>query len=247
MSDGPVVILYEPQNPWNIGSAVRACRNFGAVELRLIRPASAEKERIAVTAPHGDEFIEQHLHILQTWEEAVAGLTHLVAFSARSREERQPRLPLEHAAQTWAYEHERVGLVFGREDHGLPNHAIERCDVLVQIDTASDAASLNLAQAVIVVLHRAFEARHGVRSAPGPTREFVAAEKQQVERMFGQLEVVLESMAFFKGDQQANVMRTFRRIAVKAELDSQELATLWALVAETRRLQAAGSTGTKVD
>jgi hypothetical protein len=30
-------------------------------------------------------------------------------------------------------------------------------------------------------------------------------------------------------------------------LDSQELATLWALVAETRRLQAAGSTGTKVD
>jgi len=232
----PAVVLYEPQNPLNIGSVVRACRNFGVDDLRVVRPASLDPDVVRVTAPHGDPFIEERIVAHEDWAPAVDSLVTLYAFTARSREERQRRLSLADAAAEWATAEHPVGLVFGREDSGLPNAIVHRCDVLITIDTVPDAASLNLAQAVIVALHRAFEARHGVRRPEPARRQFSPADKGQVERMLEQAEESLAHIGFFKGDQRANVMRTFHRVVSKASPDEQELATLWALFAELTHL-----------
>lgn len=232
----PIVVLYEPQNPLNVGSTVRACRNFGVADLRVLRPGQWDPGVARVTAPHGDAFFEENVTLTEDWADAIDGTTRLYAFTARSREERQRRLPLSEAAAEWAASPDPVGLVFGREDHGLPNDIVHRCDVLVTIDTAPDAASLNLAQAVVVTLHRAFEARFGVRAPAPPRRAFEPADKAQVERMLQTAERGLEAISFFKGDQRANVMRTFSRIVNKADVDTQELATLWALFAELERV-----------
>lgn len=232
----PVVVLFEPQNPLNVGATVRACRNFGVDDLRVLRPGQWDPDTARVTAPHGDDFFAENVNVVDEWADAIAGTKRLYAFTARSREERQRRLPLAEAAAEWAASPDPVGLVFGREDHGLPNEIVHRCDVLVTIDTEAEASSLNLAQAVIVALHRAFEARHGVRPPPPPRRQFEPADKGQIERMLGTAEEGLEAIAFFKGDQRANVMRTIARIVNKAEVDTQELATLWALFAELKRV-----------
>ena len=37
----------------------------------------------------------------------------------------------------------KVALVFGREDSGLPNFAIDRCDKVITIPTTPDYSSLN--------------------------------------------------------------------------------------------------------
>ena len=52
-------------------------------------------------------------------------------------------------------EQHRVGFVFGREDAGLPNQVVDRCDAVVTLEAVEEHYSYNLAQAVLLVLHRA--------------------------------------------------------------------------------------------
>ena len=56
-----------------------------------------------------------------------------------------------------------------------------------------------------------------------------------------QAERGMAAIGFFKGDQRENVLRTVRRVVMKAEVDTQELATLWALFAECERVGEAAS------
>ena len=51
---------------------------------------------------------------------------------------------------------EDVALVFGPEDRGLSNGDLEHCGMLVTVPTAPDASSLNLAQAVLLLVYECF-------------------------------------------------------------------------------------------
>ena len=44
--EAAVVVLYEPQDPINIGATVRAMKNMGVRDLRLIRPVAYDLNRI---------------------------------------------------------------------------------------------------------------------------------------------------------------------------------------------------------
>lgn len=50
----------------------------------------------------------------------------------------------------------RVALVFGPEDTGLLNEEIELCGQLITIPTNPNAWSLNVAQAVLIILYECF-------------------------------------------------------------------------------------------
>ena len=47
----------------------------------------------------------------------------------------------------------RIALVFGPEDRGLDNVDTQLCNMLITIPTATEASSLNLAQAVLLILY----------------------------------------------------------------------------------------------
>lgn len=231
------VILFEPRDPLNIGSVVRACRNHDVTDLRVMRPRTLDPERVATTAPHSEAWIERHLTQRDTWGEAVDGLSLVIAFTARAREERTPRMRLSEAIdRIRALEQgARWGFVFGREDHGLPNDIVDRCDAFVTLETSAEYASLNLAQAVIVALHSAFVALGEPIPIVPTAREHPRAPAEQLERFMGQVELSLDAVGFFKGDQRDNVLRTVRRVMTRAELDTRELATLWGIFVEMER------------
>ena len=237
----PVVLLWEPQNPLNIGAVIRACRNFGVVDLRVVRPGRWEPQQMLVTAPNSAAFLDTHVRRFDAWEDALEGVTRTVALSARARGERQARWTVDEASTALARDPEVTALVFGREDAGLPNEIVHRCDALVSIDTSPAYRSLNLAQAVVLLLHRAFEARAGQRAPKAAKKRFERADGAAVERMMQQAERGMAAIGFFKGDQRENVLRTVRRVVMKAEVDTQELATLWALFAECERVGEAAS------
>lgn len=232
----PILVLWEPQNPLNMGAVLRASRNFGVDDVRFVRPRRWDPQQMLVTAPNSDAFLASSVRRFETWEDAMEGVGRTIALSARPREERQPRWTVAEAVERIAADPAPCALVFGREDSGLPNHIVHRCDALVSIDTAPEYRSLNLAQSVVLLAHRAFEARAGQRAPVAAKRRFEAADAQAVERMMQQAERGMEAIGFFKGDQRANVVRTVRRVVTKASLDTQELATLWALFAECERV-----------
>lgn len=231
------VVLWEPQDPLNIGSVIRVCRNCGIDDLRLVRPASFDLARMTITAPHSAAWIEQHVAVFDSFGDAIEGTTRAWALTARSREERTGRSRLDAALDTIAAlpTTADVAFVFGREDSGLPNAIVERCGNYVTLETSAEYPSLNLAQAVLLVVHRHFVTRGNPVPLTEPARHYNPAPLEQIDRMMRQAEQSLDAIGFFKGSQRTNVINSIRRVFLRAELDTQELATLWGMFKEIER------------
>jgi len=227
-----VVVLWEPQDDINIGNTVRACKNFGIQSIRLVRPASADPDDIAISAPKADDVISDIEHY-DDLDGAVADCVYVVGTTARRRASRQvvtePRGAAERAVETARTD--RVAYVFGREDSGLPNDALDRCHAVVTIPTNPAYTSLNLGQAVLL---NAWEVFRVASDQPvetpaievGPEGEHDPAEMEDLERLFEKAERALQAVDFFKVDATWNIMRSIRGMFLRAGLDEREVS-IW--------------------
>ncbi len=159
------IVLVEPQHPGNVGSTARAMKNLGLRELTVVAPASFDLER-ARWMGSGAHDVLTSARFVATVDEALAGFTWAVGCTARTRKWRWPVMDPDQVAEhvfTPARDGRppRSAVLFGREDMGMDNHSLERCQAILRIPT-DGAPSLNLAQAVLLVcsaLQRAARAR----------------------------------------------------------------------------------------
>jgi len=224
------LVLWEPQDPINMGAVVRACRNTRIHDIRLINPGSWNPKVMHISAPRCEDFIDQAVKRYDGWEAAVQDTHRLYALTARGRREKNLRFRMDelvdHIAE-WSDPSLRVGFVFGREDAGLPNHVIDRCDGYITLESAEDYASMNLAQAVLLVVWSLFKRFGEAAPLRPPQRVWPAAEHAQIERFMADVEQALEAVDVFRGDQRENVLSTVRQTFLRAQMDEQELATFW--------------------
>lgn len=233
------VVLYEPQDDINIGTVVRACSNFGVRDIRLVRPRSADPKRVLISAPNAAEAVAA-LKFYDDLDTALGDCVKVFGATARTRTAARAVLdPIQVAAVTEETAG-RVALLFGREDHGLPNHALDRCDGEISIPTSPDYRSLNLSQAVMLLLWEQFrntELKQTVQAAPVQVRTgFEAAPREQLERMFETASGALGDIGFFKYGDGEHVMRSVRSVFSRAELDQRELAIWFGIFKEVGRL-----------
>ena len=150
----PAFVLVRPQLADNIGMVARALANFGLEELRLVAPRDGwpnEKARIAAS---GANFIIDGAEAYPTYEEALVGLNWVAATSARQRDLAKPVLTPEQAVGEMlrrTREGQRCGIVFGPERNGLETEEVANADAVVMAPVNPNFASLNLAQAVLLV------------------------------------------------------------------------------------------------
>src|SRR6266478_5560676 len=149
-----VVVLHEPQDLVNIAHVVRGMKNFGLGDLRLVNPREYEAYRVEGIA-HQTQDVLARVRTYATLEEALADCVHIVGFTARGRTaKRNLQRPRDAAGEIVALgDHETVALLFGREDKGLSNEALDRCHRIVTIPSDPAYASLNLGHAVIIMLY----------------------------------------------------------------------------------------------
>ncbi len=92
-----------------------------------------------------------------------------------------------------------MAILAGREDKGLNNEEIDRCDVLVTISANPAYTSLNLAQSVAVYGHEVWVARGGDGIPIKPPRHAAdPATHEQMEALFADWEAALQAIQFFK-------------------------------------------------
>ena len=117
-----------------------------------------------------------------------------------------------------------VAVLFGREDRGLGNEALDLCHSVAIVPTHSDYSSLNLAQACLLTCYEIFLAsQDGVEPLPTGRRAEGAATQADLEETYSALEFGLKSIRFFKGDRSPeSVMRTLRTLISRAEPDLHE-------------------------
>lgn len=230
----PILVLVEPQDIVNIASAIRIAKNFAMPRVRLVKPAVFDPYRIEGIA-HQTADIVAATRIVDTLDEAIADCVHAAALTARERTaKRSVRRPRPAAAELTARAAEGpVALVFGREDKGLTNDELDRCQTLVTIATNPAHRSLNLAQAVAIMAYECWVAREGLEQPRKPPRRRAGrATGLELARLFHDWERALWAVDFFKTRQARNVMRSIREVMYRADLDAREAKLLRAAALE---------------
>lgn len=233
----PILVLVAPQDIVNIASAVRIARNFGIERMRLVKPEVFDAYRIEGIAHNTADFVER-IEFFESLDDALADVTFAAVLTGRERAAKRRVLrPRAAAEELVARSGEgAVALVAGREDSGLTNDELDRCQLLVTISTSPAHPSLNLAQAVAIMAHEIWAAQGGDAIALKPPRhEAPPATNAQLEALFADWERALHAIDFFKTRQTASVMRSMREIVFRADLDGREASLLRAMGIEVTR------------
>jgi TrmH family RNA methyltransferase len=217
------VVLVATRNPLNIGAAARAMSNFGARDLRLVRPfdAAFREARSAVGAAE----LMAKAAVYDNVADAVVDCNLVVGTTSAGRRELQVGLKRleEGARQIRNLRSGRVAVLFGSEKFGLSNEDISHCHWLMRIPTRDEHGSMNLGQAVAVCL---YELARGKK--PGGAKESpdeVCATAGEVERLTQLLFDVLDESGYVKPRMAVASNEKLRRMMRRMNLSGSDAET----------------------
>jgi tRNA/rRNA methyltransferase len=258
IAGGPAIVLVEPQLGENIGTAARAMANFGLSDLRLVSPRDGWPSSMAVKAASGADWVIDGARVFGSVAEAVADLTLVYATTARTRDMVKPVVTPEEAA---AAMRERLGsgrgagVLFGRERTGLTNDDVAFADAILMAPVNPAFASLNLAQAVLLVGYEWFKTgplSYGDEAVGGGALTETGmrmpgtwpATKEDVLGFFEHLERELDASGFLRPPEKRPAMvRNLRNLFQRCGLTEQDVRTLRGVVASLVRQHERGKGG----
>lgn len=202
IAEGPAIILVHPQLGENIGMVARAMANFGLSELRLVNPRDGWPSEKAKSAASRADHVIEGAKVYGTTEEAIADLNFVYATTARDRYGYKPvRSPVvaTETLRTRFKAGEATGILFGRERTGLTNEEIALADEIVTFPVNPAFASLNLAQAVLLMSYEWMKTgmesleETAFQALPQPP-----ATKEDLQGLFDHVEDALEARGYFR-------------------------------------------------
>jgi tRNA/rRNA methyltransferase len=244
---GPVVVLVEPQLGENIGMAARAMGNFGLSRLRIVNPRDGWPNTHARRAASGADHILDRVELFDTLAQAVADCTLLFATTARAHDQAKPVVAPEAAAREISGEIATggtVAILFGRERYGLQNEEVALADRIITFPVNPGFASLNLAQAVLLIGYEWFKlATNGALPFAMPERS-ERASQHQMQAFFDNLVRELDRVEFLRpAEKRETMLVNLRNIFSRMEPTKQDMHTLHGVVmaiAEGRKGPAKG-------
>jgi len=213
------IFLVEPQIPENIGSAARAMHNMGLKRLMLVRPKNCDLSRVLKTATGTSVDLIEEMGVCEDLTRALAPFQYVAGTTARTGNLR-PALtdPRNFAEDLIALSQaNEVAILFGPEDRGLSNEQLRLCHTIVTIPTAR-FASLNLAQAVMIVCYELWMAADEKMNAPAPR----LADTFEREGMYTHLSQVLQKIGFINPQNPEHWMFNVRRLFARHGLRARE-------------------------
>jgi tRNA/rRNA methyltransferase len=244
---GPVIILVEPQLGENIGMAARAMGNFALTRLRLVSPRDGWPSISAQRAAAGADHILDQAELFDTVDQAIADLDLLFATTARAHDQAKPVVAPQIAAREivgHAGQCGKAGILFGRERWGLTNDEVARANRIITFPVNPGFASLNLAQAVLLMGYEWFKlSTEGALPFAMPERS-ERASGHQMQAFFENLVRELDKVEFLRPAEKRDTMLVnLRNIFSRMEPTKQDMHTLHGVVmaiAEGRKGPAKG-------
>ena len=242
----PVVILVEPQLGENIGAAARAMANFGLSELRLVNPRDGWPNEKAVASASRADHIIDGASVHDRLEEAVGDLKFVFATTARNRDipkvVRGPREAARHLRQRGS-RGQKTGILFGRERWGLVNEEVGLADEIVTFPVNPDFASLNIAQAVLLMAYEWMAS--GLAEGGFPTRNPIPAldrepaGKAHLLGFFEHLEAALDEAGYYKSPElKVSMQEKLRALFQRPGFTKMEVDVLHGIVSALERRHA---------
>lgn len=147
------IVLTRTWDPGNIGSVLRAMKNFDFTNITAVNQVNFDEEKLLKMAAGAKDQVK-YLKQSKNLKEEVKDSQIVYAFTARKRKHLKIITPAMMAEEIFLLPEEtKVSLLFGNETNGLNNEEIDLADRLVMIPTSENYSSLNLASAVLVALY----------------------------------------------------------------------------------------------
>lgn len=216
--------------------------NFGLRDLVLVNPSCELDDDAFRRAKHGS-FILDNVRIVSSMDEAledcflVAG-TSGVTTKGDSNYTRIP-VPVREFAESCRGYQDKIALVFGREDIGLLQEELERCDVLVWVPTGDEFPILNLSHAATIVMYEMYQADH-------VPRKTLPANREQKERLFSTFDDLMAEVGY--PENRRNGTRVmFRRMMGRSIPSEYEFRTIMGVIGDAVRIIRNGKPWEKKD
>ena len=218
----PVIVLVRPQLGENIGKAARAMLNFGLTEMRLVAPRDGWPNPDAGPAASGADVVLERAQVFDTAQAAIADCSTVFASTVRRRDLVMPVVAPQDMAESIASSTSRSAILFGPERSGLETEEVALANAIVTVPINPEFASLNLAQAVILLAYE-WSKRSELAS---PTRKELEdpAPHGEIEALIGQLDAELVAKGYFHPPSRTQATKnTLRTIFTKTGWSSREV------------------------
>ncbi len=224
------IVMVNTSHPGNIGAAARAMKNMGLEKLYLVEPKDYPSLE-AIQRSVGAVNILDDAVVVGNLDQAIADCVWVAGTSARLRTIEWPILePRECAQKALEYVGEGdIAIVFGRENSGLTNEELEKCNVLLHIPTNPDFSSLNIAAAVQVVCYefRLVLNSEKIKASKGNKHRFdVLADAEKMDSMYNHLFDALNHLDFFGDHNPEVVMRRLKGLFNRASTTKREVSII---------------------
>lgn len=226
------IVLVDTSHPGNIGAVARAMKTMGFSDLYLVNPRfiDALTHPDAIAFASGAQDILSAAKIVDKIEDALLGCHYVAAVSARLREFSPPIMnPRDFADKVANSSDLSAALIFGSERYGLPNEIVLNSNVLINVPANPDYSSLNLAQAVQILVYECRMqslARENSSEKLGVSDvgfQGEVASSEQIEGMYKHLEQALIEIDFLDPENPKKLMPRLKRLFSRAQLEVEEV------------------------
>ena len=230
----PVIVLVRPQLGENIGKSARAMLNFGLTEMRLVAPRDGWPNPAAGPAASGADIVLERARVFATAADAVADCSIVYAATVRRRELVMPAVTPDAMASVIAATPARSAILFGPERSGLETEEVALAGAIVTVPINPEFASLNLAQAVILL---AYDWSRTVTLAIPPDKvPEPPAPHGELDGLISQLDEALEAKGYFHPPARQQATRnTLRTIFTKTGWSSREIKAVRGIIRALER------------
>ena len=233
----PVIVLVRPQLGENIGKAARAMLNFGLREMRLVSPRDGWPNPAAGPTAAGADIVLEQAKVYATTADAIADCQHIHATTVRKRGVTKPVMTPDAAARQVHTLSGRHAILFGPERSGLETDDVALARTIITVPINPAFASLNLAQAVMLISYEWSRIGREVAGADAvllqPTIEAVLppAPQEELDGLVAHFEQLLEPRGYFLPAARADTTRrTLRGVLTKPGWNHLEVRTIRAIL-----------------
>jgi len=226
MKNNIKIVLIETSHPGNIGAVARAMKNMSLDQLYLVNPREYPSAVATARASGADDVLE-NATVCDSLQEAIGDCQAVIGASARLRSVEWPILNPRESAElsVEASSQGSIAILFGREDSGLSNAELDKCQYLVHIPTNPDYQSLNIAAAVQVISYEIYLAL--LASDQQTESDFQPrASADEMEGFFAHMERALTEIGFLKPPSCQKLLRRLRRLYNRAAPDKTDINIL---------------------
>ena len=216
------IVLVGTTHPGNIGAAARAMKNMGIKNLSLVQPKEFPSD-VAIYRSKAAKDILEHAQVFNNLEEAIFDCELVIGTSARGRKVPWPILNPKDAAEevSRSSSHHNIAIIFGREDRGLTNEELGLCNLHVNIPTDPDYSSLNLAQAVQILVYEIRQAILGEQEDKDYW-DVELANNDQTELLINHMDELMQQVEFYDVDNPRKLLLRVRRFFKRSRIDVME-------------------------